>query len=131
MKKILVVDDDPSIVMLITKVLTRGNYRVFQAASGQQARQQISATRPDLVVLDVMMPDFNGFEVCRGLKGDDKTKDIKVILVTAKTSGKDIQTGLSAGADCYMTKPFKIAELSARIKQLLESEEPGAAGPKP
>jgi DNA-binding response OmpR family regulator len=119
MKKILVADDDPNVVFLISEVLTRGHYQVSQAANGVEALRLAKAELPDLVVLDVMMPGIDGFEVCRRIKNDPALSAIKVIMVTAKTQGKDIQTGLSAGADHYITKPFKIGELSAKIKEFI------------
>jgi len=76
-----------------------------------------------LVVLDVMMPGIDGFEVCRRIKQDSALAETKVIMVTAKTQGKDIETGLSAGADHYITKPFRMAELSAKIKELIGEPE--------
>ncbi|MDI6739480.1 MAG: response regulator [Candidatus Edwardsbacteria bacterium] len=119
MKKILVADDDPHVLFLISEVLTRGHYEVSQAVNGYMAMQQVSGVMPDLVVLDVMMPGIDGFEICRRIKNDPALRHIKVIMVTAKTQGRDIQAGLSAGADHYITKPFKIAELSSKIKKLI------------
>jgi DNA-binding response OmpR family regulator len=118
-KKILVVDDDPNVLLLISEFLTRGKYQVIQAADGLVALDQVRKLLPDLAVLDVMIPGLDGFELCRRIKNDPLTMNIKVIMVTAKTSGKDIATGLSAGADHYITKPFKMAELSAKIKELI------------
>jgi DNA-binding response OmpR family regulator len=118
-KKILVVDDDPNVLFLISELLARDNYEVIQASDGLTALAQIRQMPPELAVLDVMMPGLDGFELCRRIKNDPLTTGIKVIMVTAKTSGKDIETGLSAGADHYLTKPFKIAELSQKIKDLI------------
>jgi DNA-binding response OmpR family regulator len=119
MKKILIADDDPNMLLLISAVLARGNYQVSQATTGDAALHQARSEMPDLVVLDVMMPGIDGVEVCRRIKGDPGMRAIKVIMVTAKASSKDIETGLSAGADFYITKPFKIAELSTKIKELI------------
>ncbi|MDO9067965.1 MAG: response regulator, partial [Deltaproteobacteria bacterium] len=118
-KKILVVDDDPHVLFLISELLIRDNYQVIQASDGLTALGQIRQMLPALAVLDVMMPGLNGFELCRRIKNDPLTMDIKVIMVTAKTSGKDMAAGLAAGADHYITKPFKMAELSAKIKELI------------
>ena len=118
-KKILVVDDDRNVLFLVSELLARDNYEVIQASDGLTALSQIRELLPDLAVLDVMMPGLDGFELCRRIKNDPLTMDIKVIMVTAKTSGKDIETGISAGADHYITKPFKIAELSDKIKELI------------
>jgi len=119
LKKILVVDDDRNVLFLISELLARDNYEVIQASDGLVALSQIRKLLPELAVLDVMMPGLDGFELCRRIKNDPLTSGIKVIMVTAKTSGKDIETGLSAGADHYITKPFKMAELSSKIKELI------------
>jgi len=119
LKKILVVDDDRNVLFLISELLSRDNYEVIQAMDGLTALNQVRQLLPDLAVLDVMMPGLDGFELCRRIKNDPLTSNIKVIMVTAKTSGKDIATGLSAGADHYMTKPFKMAELSGKIRELI------------
>ena len=119
LKKILVVDDDPNVMLLISDLLAREHYEVIQAMDGITALGLIRKLLPELAVLDVMMPGLDGFELCRRIKNDPLTQNIKVIMVTAKTSGKDIETGLSAGADHYITKPFKMAELSAKIKGLI------------
>jgi DNA-binding response OmpR family regulator len=119
MKKILVADDDNNVLFLITELLTRQNYQVYQAVNGDQALREAGSLHPDLMVLDIMMPVIDGIEVCRRIKAAPETRDIKVIMLTAKTGGRDLEAGLAAGADHYMTKPFKIAELSGKIKELL------------
>jgi two-component system alkaline phosphatase synthesis response regulator PhoP len=122
MKNILVADDDRNVLFLISEILSREEYEVYQAVNGEQALNMARSLLPDLVVLDVMMPGIDGFEVCRHLKGDVVTRGIKVIMVTAKTSGKDIETGITAGADCYITKPFKIIEFLSKIKTQLAEQ---------
>ena len=112
-------DDDPNVLYLISEMLARAQYRVTQVTDGEQALERARADRPDLIVLDVMMPGIDGFEVCRRIKADPATTGIKVIMVTAQASGKDIEAGMSAGADYYITKPFKIAELLTKITILL------------
>ncbi len=119
MKRILVADDDPNMLLLLSEVLTRGQYQVSQATTGDAALRQARTEVPDLLLLDVMMPGIDGYEVCRRIKGDQALSAIRVIMVTAKAQGKDIQTGMTAGADHYITKPFKIGELSAKIKELI------------
>lgn len=118
-KKILVADDDNNVLFLISEILMRQNYEVSQAVNGDQALKDAVALHPDLVVLDIMMPIIDGIEVCRRIKASSETSDIKVIMLTAKTSGKDMEAGMAAGADHYMTKPFKIAELSGKIRELI------------
>ena len=122
MKKILVADDDPNMLLLISDILNRENYQVSQATTGAAALQQVRSVMPDLVLLDVMMPGIAGVEVCRRIKGDPALRGIKVILVTAKAQGKDIETGLSAGADQYITKPFRMAELSSALHKFLDEK---------
>lgn len=118
-KKILVADDDNNVLFLISEILIRQNYEVFQAVNGDQALKDAKSLHPDLMVLDIMMPVIDGIEVCRRIKASPETSDIKVIMLTAKTSGKDLEAGMAAGADHYMTKPFKIAELSGKIRELI------------
>lgn len=117
--KILVADDDSNMLFMVSEILARQGYEVFQAVNGDQALKDARSLHPDLMVLDIMMPVIDGIEVCRRVKADPETRDIKVIMLTAKTSGKDLEAGLAAGADHYMTKPFKIAELSGKIKELI------------
>lgn len=118
-RKILVADDDRNVLYLITELLSRHNCQIEQAVDGEQAVARAREFQPDLMVLDVMMPLIDGFEVCHRIKSDPQTKHIKVIMLTAKTSGRDIEDGLAAGADHYMTKPFKIAELTGKIDELV------------
>jgi DNA-binding response OmpR family regulator len=119
MKKILVADDDNNVLFLITELLTRQNYRVFQAVNGDQALREAKSLHPHLMVLDIMMPGIDGIEVCRRIKASPDTGDIRVIMLTAKTSGRDIEAGMAAGADHYLTKPFRINELTEKIKALI------------
>lgn len=117
--KILVADDDSNMLFMVSEILARQGYEVFQAVNGDQALKDARSLHPDLMVLDIMMPVIDGIEVCRRVKTAPETSDIKVIMLTAKTSGKDLEAGMAAGADHYMTKPFKIAELSGKIKELI------------
>ena len=117
--KILVADDDSNMLFMVSEILARQGYDVFQAVNGDQALKDARSLLPDLMVLDIMMPVIDGIEVCRRIKAAPETRDIKVIMLTAKTGGRDLEAGVAAGADHYMTKPFKIAELSGKIKELL------------
>jgi len=117
--KVLVADDDSNLLFMISEILTRQGYKVFQAVNGDQALREARAQHPALIVLDVMMPLIDGMEVCRRIKASPDIRDIKIIMLTAKTGGKDLAEGLAAGADHYMTKPFQIAELKQKIKELL------------
>ena len=117
-KRILVVEDDEAIMELITYNLQRGNFEVAQAESGEDALAQVASDRPDLILLDLMLPEIDGLEVCRRLK-DGATRDIPIIMVTAKGEEVDIVTGLELGADDYVTKPFRPKELVARVRAIL------------
>ncbi len=120
MKKILVADDDRNILYLISEVLAKGDYEVFQAVNGDHALKLARDTRPDLIVLDIMMPGVDGFKVLSELKADPQTKDIKVVVISAKTKPEDVDMGMAHGADHYFTKPFKISDLTSKIRELLE-----------
>lgn len=120
MKKILVADDDRNILYLISEVLAKGDYEVSQAVNGDHALMLARQIHPDLIVLDILMPGRDGLEVLRDLKADPQTRDIKVVVISAKTKPEEVARGLEAGADHYFTKPFKISDLIAKIRELLE-----------
>ncbi|HBE73750.1 MAG TPA: hypothetical protein DDW31_06675 [candidate division Zixibacteria bacterium] len=119
MKRILVADDDRHVLYLISEVLTRSDYEVSQAADGDQALEMARSTKPDIIILDIMMPGLDGIEVCRAVKSDPATAGIRVIMVTAKSGPQDIEAGREAGADHYITKPFRLAELVGKIAELV------------
>ncbi len=119
MSKILVVDDSPTALKAITDALTGTGHRIITATDGNEALQKVAQEHPDLILLDVVMPGKNGFQVCRQLKMDLSTKDIKIILVTSKNQPSDRFWGLKQGADAYITKPFAEAELRASVAQCL------------
>ncbi|MBN1136547.1 MAG: response regulator transcription factor [Anaerolineae bacterium] len=113
---ILVVDDEPNIVELARMYLQQAGYRVESAADGQQALSQVRRLRPALVVLDLMLPDLDGWEVCRRLRAES---DLPIIMLTARTDDVDRIVGLELGADDYVTKPFNPRELVARVRAVL------------
>jgi two-component system phosphate regulon response regulator PhoB len=117
--RILVVDDEPDIRELIRYNLQKEGYRVTTAATGEVALKAAGEQRPDAIVLDLMLPGIGGIEVCRRLKRDDRTRLIPVVMLTAKTEETDVVTGLEAGADDYVTKPFSPRVLTARVKAML------------
>jgi diguanylate cyclase (GGDEF)-like protein len=123
MKTVLVVDDVPVNIQLLTTYLSAEGYQVISARDGQKAIEQVQTTHPDLVLLDVMMPALNGFEVCRLIKSDPKTKFIPVIMVTALNELSDKIKGIDSGADEFLTKPFHKLELLARVRSLLKQKE--------
>jgi pilus assembly protein CpaE len=118
-ERILVVDDDIDSLKLISLMLQRNGYEVFAANSGLQALTRAAADTPDLIILDVMMPDMDGYEVCRRLRADTRTRAIPIIMFTAKTLIDDKVAGFEAGADDYLTKPTHPAELATRVRAIL------------
>lgn len=120
-KKILAVDDERHIVRLVQVNLERAGYQVIAAFDGKEALKKVEADRPDLIVLDVMMPHMDGFEVLKRLKSNDQTKDIPVVMLTAKAQDADVFRGWASGVDCYLTKPFNPIELLTFVKRIFES----------
>lgn len=118
-EKILIVDDDIDSLKLIGLMLQRQGYEISAASAGGQAIAKALAETPDLIILDVMMPDMDGYEVCRRLRADVNTQNIPIIMFTAKTLVDDKVTGFEAGADDYLTKPTHPAELASRVKAVL------------
>ena len=117
---LLIVDDLPENIKVLGNSLQQENYRISFATSGQQAIDMVLKNRIDLILLDIMMPGMDGFEVCRQLKGEARTRHIPIIFITAKTEKEDIVQGFDSGGVDYVTKPFNAAELSARIQTHLE-----------
>jgi phosphate regulon transcriptional regulator PhoB len=124
--RILIVEDEADIVELLSYNLNRQGYEVESAATGPEGLAGARKGRPDLIVLDLMLPEMDGLEVCRVLKSESSTKDIPVIMLTAKSEEVDKVLGLELGADDYITKPFSPRELVARVKAVLRR---AAAGP--
>ena len=122
--KILIVDDEASIRELLQLNLQRAGYEVLEAADGQQAIQLAGEQQPDLILLDIMLPGIDGFEVCRTLKSDAVLARIPVIMLTARDEEIDKVLGLELGADDYAVKPFSTRELLARIKAVLRRSAP-------
>jgi len=119
MSTILVVDDSPTALKLVSKALATAGHHIITASDGAEAVAKATDAHPDLMVLDVIMPHKNGYQVCRQLKNDPKTHDIKVILFTIQNQQTDYLWGMHQGADAYLAKPFHEAELLATVAQLL------------
>lgn len=118
-KKILIADDEANIVRSLQFLMKREGFEVLVAGDGDDALAQISTHRPDLVLLDVMMPRRSGYEVCQLVRANADWNAIKVVLLTAKGRDVDIEKGLAMGADAYITKPFATKELVAKVKDML------------
>ena len=117
--KILVVDDEIYIVHILDFSLGMEGYEVVTALDGEQALEKVTSEKPDLIVLDIMMPKLDGYEVCKSIKSNAATKHVPVILLSAKGRNVDQKMGFEVGADDYITKPFSPRKLVERINQLL------------
>lgn len=123
--KILVVDDEPDAVEMLEFNLKSNGYDVVTAADGEEALAKARSVLPNLIVLDLMLPEVDGMEVCKILRRDQRTSGIPIIMLTAKAAEIDRVLGLELGADDYVTKPFSIRELVLRVKRLLRTETAG------
>lgn len=119
--KILVVDDDPYILMSLEFLMKKNGYDVMVARNGTEAQELVEKQVPHLVLLDIMMPDVDGYEICRYIKKTPHLQDVKVVFMSAKTKEADIKKGYDLGAALYVTKPFSTRELVKQIKELLGS----------
>jgi two-component system phosphate regulon response regulator PhoB len=126
--KILVVDDEPDLLELIDTNLTAAGFNVLMAASGQEALRLARTLHPQMILLDVMLPELDGLEVCKLLRQDPATRCIPIVMLTARATEIDRVLGLELGADDYVTKPFSMRELVLRVKKLLDRHPPPLAG---
>ncbi len=125
--KVLIVDDEPNIVTSLEFLMRRSGHATAVARDGDEALTAVAVFRPDLVLLDVMLPNRDGFEVCQRLRADGWT-DLKIIMLTAKGREAEVAKGLAVGADAYVTKPFSTRELVDAVAQLLSSGGPEPRG---
>jgi DNA-binding response OmpR family regulator len=123
-RHILAVDDDDSICRVLELSLTRAGYRVTTARDGEEALEKVQADRPDLILLDIIMPRMDGFAVLRRLKDDPGTAAIPVLMLTAKGDDTSIIQGWESGVCCYVPKPFDLAELVILVRRFLEETAP-------
>jgi two-component system phosphate regulon response regulator PhoB/two-component system alkaline phosphatase synthesis response regulator PhoP len=127
-ERILVVEDEESILEIVSQAMKRHGFEVSKCNNGDTALEMAENLHPDVIILDIMLPKMDGWEVCRRLKSESDTRDIPIIMLTARREEKDVVEGLALGADDYMKKPFSLAELIARVKALLrrtKGRDPG------
>jgi DNA-binding response OmpR family regulator len=118
-RKILIADDEPSIVVALEYLLQRSGYEVLIARNGDEALRQVEEHVPDLVLLDVMMPLRSGYDVCKRIRERPEWQHIRIVMLSAKGRDAEVNTGMAAGADLYVTKPFATRELVEKIRDLL------------
>jgi len=121
-KRVLIVDDEPNIVTALEFLLEKRGYEVRVAVNGEAAMAEVEAFKPDLVLLDVMMPKVSGYEVCQRMRANPQWRGIKIVMLSAKGREVEVSKGMSLGADLYVTKPFSSAELVATIDGLVSGE---------
>jgi len=119
MKHVLIADDEANIVVSLEFLMKREGYRVSVARDGDAALAAVRELRPDLVLLDVMMPGRSGFEVCQAVRADESLAGVRILMLSAKGRDTDLAKGGALGADAYMTKPFATRELAERVRELL------------
>jgi DNA-binding response OmpR family regulator len=117
---ILVADDEPNILLSLEFVLQEAGYRVRTAVDGEQALEAVEAERPDLLLLDVMMPRLSGFDVCQRLRAEPRYRGLRIVMLSAKGRAGEVDKGLALGADAYVTKPFAVQELLAEVARQLQ-----------
>lgn len=117
--RILIVDDEPNIVISLEYLMKREGWETAVAADGEAALAALEKVLPDLVILDVMLPRMNGFEVCRRIRADLRWRSLRILMLTAKGRETEVEKGLGLGADAYVTKPFSTKDLVAQIRALL------------
>jgi two-component system alkaline phosphatase synthesis response regulator PhoP len=120
-KKILIADDEPNIVISLEYLMKREGFDVAVAADGEAALTELAEHMPDLILLDIMLPKKDGFEVCQQIRANPEWDSVKILMLTAKGRETEIAKGLALGADAYMTKPFSTKDLLARVQQLLDA----------
>lgn len=125
--KILVVDDDADITDFIKLVLEEAGYEVVTAENGRAALKQVIKEKPDLILLDVMMPEMSGWEVCELIKCNEESKNVPVIMITAKSEVQSKVKGMQVGANGYVTKPFEIDDVIEKVRLMLESKNGGTS----
>ena len=124
-KRVLVIEDDPATVLLISYILKEQGYKVLTALNGIEGFRKAVEQEPDLVILDIMMPEVDGFKICRALRREDRTSHLPILMFSAKARQIDKDAGLSAGADDYLTKPADPSEIVSRVDRVLAQSRAG------
>lgn len=119
-KRILIVDDEPNIVVSLEFLMKREGFEVAVATDGEAALKSVEEKKPDLVLLDIMLPKKNGFEVCQTIRSHPDWQGVKIVMLTAKGRDTEVAKGTALGADAYMTKPFSTKDLIAQVRQILD-----------
>ena len=127
--KILVVDDEPALLRLMEYVLGKAGHTMLTATNGEEALEEARRERPDLIVLDIMMPRMDGYQAAEAIRADAALKDTPIIMLSAKAQEEDIERGLEAGVDRYVTKPFAPEELTALVADFLARPRGGGSNP--
>lgn len=123
-RRVLVVEDEDNIAMALDFLMTREGYLHDRVANGSDALGRIRETRPDLVLLDVMLPEVSGYDICQGIRLDPSLAGTKILMMTARGSAIERRKGLALGADGFITKPFELKELRSEVRRLLEGSQP-------
>lgn len=124
--RILIVDDEPNIVISVEFLMRHEGWETAVAQHGEAALEAMGREKPDLVILDVMLPGMNGFDVCERIRAEPRWRDVRILMLTAKGRETEVARGLRAGADVYLTKPFSTNELVDHVRQLLGTEGRGS-----
>lgn len=119
-KKILIVDDEENIVISLEFLVEQAGYKLQVARNGQEALEKVATFKPDLILLDIMLPKINGFDVCRRIRQNSEWQETKIVMLTAKGREAEVAKGLALGANSYITKPFSTKALMAEIEQILK-----------
>jgi DNA-binding response OmpR family regulator len=121
--RVLIVDDEPNIIVPLQFLMEQNNYEVTVASTGEEAMEAISSDPPDLILLDIMLPGIDGYQVCQTIRANDQWRDVKIIFISARGREVDVAKGLALEADAYITKPFAIADVVEKVNHLLQAED--------
>ena len=122
MHRILIVDDEPNIVLALELLMKKEGYEVHTVSDGERAVQAAKELRPDLILLDIMMPKMDGYEVCQSIRSDALLKDVRIIMLTAKGREIEREKGMALGADLYITKPFSTRQVVMKVREILTAK---------